>query len=369
MLSMHAPFLTRFLGSRLCISQGEFSTLPVVAGVIPSFDFVARFERSVTLQEERSVTLQEAVEACTPGMVAVRVRLSALVDCVPYRLLSAAIRSHRITLSHATRSGDAFRSLVIGHVCDNICEARVCLFTLTPFTNSASRPHVLRVLPALRNPSTPTSEPQSVPIPTSDPPSSLPRAPVSFPPSPLSIPRQAQIVRDWCEATSYANVSERPCAVCARLTSRAHLSEHPELSLPLHCLERPGEFVTRQTRTSSSDAVVELSGPILYPDGIRLVEGVRVLSVCTDCLSPLRAKRVPRFALANGRWIGECPAELQGLRYVEQLLIARNRHSFCVAQVSRGKQRYMTANAIIFGQPVARMYAQLPPLVKISKNV
>lgn len=49
------------------------------------------------------------------------------------------------------------------------------------------------------------------------------------------------------------------------------------------------------------------------------------------------------------------------IRYVEQLLIARNRHSFCVAQVTRGKQRYLTANAIIFGQPVARMYEMLPP--------
>ncbi|EIW52166.1 uncharacterized protein TRAVEDRAFT_85125, partial [Trametes versicolor FP-101664 SS1] len=63
----------------------------------------------------------------------------------------------------------------------------------------------------------------------------------------------------------------------------------------------------------------------------------------------------------NGRWLGACPPELQGLRYVEQLLIARNRHSFCVAQVTRGKQRYLTANAIIFGQPVARMYEMLPP--------
>ncbi|KAH9852838.1 hypothetical protein C2E23DRAFT_714173, partial [Lenzites betulinus] len=63
----------------------------------------------------------------------------------------------------------------------------------------------------------------------------------------------------------------------------------------------------------------------------------------------------------NGLWLGQCPPELQGLRYVEQLLVARNRHSYCVAQVMRGKQRYLTANAIIFGQPVAHMYSILPP--------
>ncbi|KAI0361480.1 hypothetical protein OH77DRAFT_1365127, partial [Trametes cingulata] len=62
----------------------------------------------------------------------------------------------------------------------------------------------------------------------------------------------------------------------------------------------------------------------------------------------------------NGRWLGECPPVLRDLTYAEQLLIARNRHSFCVAQVSQG-QRYMTANVIIFGQPVIKMYKTLPP--------
>lgn len=75
----------------------------------------------------------------------------------------------------------------------------------------------------------------------------------------------------------------------------------------------------------------------------------------------MHAKHLPRYTLANGLWLGDCPPELQGLRYVEQLLVACNRHSFCVAQVTRGRQRYLTANAIIFGQPVARMYSMLPP--------
>ncbi|EIW51497.1 uncharacterized protein TRAVEDRAFT_79973, partial [Trametes versicolor FP-101664 SS1] len=102
--------------------------------------------------------------------------------------------------------------------------------------------------------------------------------------------------------------------------------------------------------------------PVLYEGGVRIVGGIRVLSVCSECIGPLRAKHLPRHALANGLWLGDCPPELQGLRYVEQLLVARNRHSFCVAQVTRGRQRYLTANAIIFGQPVARMYSMLPPM-------
>lgn len=157
------------------------------------------------------------------------------------------------------------------------------------------------------------------------------------------------------------NTYEGPCAVCARLTLRKELSDCAASDLPLSCLDRSGELVTRETRCHDQQSTRALEGHILYPGGVRTVGDSIVLMICKECLGPLRRKQMPRHALANGRWLGECPPELQGLRYVEQLLIARNRHSFCVAQVSVGKQRYMTANAIIFGQPVARMYNVLPP--------
>ncbi|RDX51841.1 hypothetical protein OH76DRAFT_1346286, partial [Lentinus brumalis] len=91
-----------------------------------------------------------------------------------------------------------------------------------------------------------------------------------------------------------------------------------------------------------------------------MVGGHRVFSACTACLNGIKRHTLPKYALANGRWVGTCPPELQGLTYVEQLLIARNRHSFCVAQVSCG-QRFLASNVIVFGQPVARMYDALPP--------
>ncbi|KAI1785044.1 hypothetical protein LXA43DRAFT_857569, partial [Ganoderma leucocontextum] len=62
----------------------------------------------------------------------------------------------------------------------------------------------------------------------------------------------------------------------------------------------------------------------------------------------------------NGRWIGKCPSQLQGLSYVEQLLISLYRHNYCVAQVRQG-QRFMVAHAIIFQQPVSKVYSVLPP--------
>ncbi|KAI9064615.1 hypothetical protein FKP32DRAFT_1569450, partial [Trametes sanguinea] len=87
------------------------------------------------------------------------------------------------------------------------------------------------------------------------------------------------------------------------------------------------------------------------------------MAVCRQCRGPFLAGRLPRLALANGRWLGACPVELQNLTYVEQMLIARNRHSFCVAQVAQG-QRFMSANVVIFGQPVVKMYDILPPARK-----
>ncbi|KAL1945777.1 hypothetical protein VTO73DRAFT_1779 [Trametes versicolor] len=54
--SIRAPATTR---TRLCLSRREFETFTVVAGVIPSYDFVARFERCAPLAE--------AIESCASG--------------------------------------------------------------------------------------------------------------------------------------------------------------------------------------------------------------------------------------------------------------------------------------------------------------
>jgi hypothetical protein len=36
---------------------------------------------------------------------------------------------------------------------------------------------------------------------------------------------------------------------------------------------------------------------------------------------------MPVLALANGKWLGKVPKELQNLSYAEQLLVARVRHN------------------------------------------
>ncbi|RDX48259.1 hypothetical protein OH76DRAFT_1341614, partial [Lentinus brumalis] len=46
---------------------------------------------------------------------------------------------------------------------------------------------------------------------------------------------------------------------------------------------------------------------------------------------------IPRHALAHGLWVGACPELLQDLTYVEQLMIAQFRHSFCVVLTATSK--------------------------------
>ncbi|KAI9068753.1 hypothetical protein FKP32DRAFT_1608721 [Trametes sanguinea] len=58
--------------------------------------------------------------------------------------------------------------------------------------------------------------------------------------------------------------------------------------------------------------------------------------------------------------VGSLPSEIGRSTYAEQLIIARNRHSYCVAEVSQG-QHCLAANVVIFGQPVLKVYDVLPP--------
>ncbi|KAL1940973.1 hypothetical protein VTO73DRAFT_7609 [Trametes versicolor] len=68
--------------SRLCISRGEFVNLPVVAGVIPSSDFVARFERCVSLEDAAALCassrtpVQAKPSACSSMRMSVRAHVS-----------------------------------------------------------------------------------------------------------------------------------------------------------------------------------------------------------------------------------------------------------------------------------------------------
>ncbi|KAI0675206.1 hypothetical protein C8Q78DRAFT_1113376 [Trametes maxima] len=185
----------------------------------------------------------------------------------------------------------------------------------------------------------------------------------AFPPLPTSVLSKAEIVTEWCSESSLSFVSELPCAVCASLSPVDDLTRVACSDLNLDPLVRPG--VACLERFDACTPVADLSAPILFDGGIKIVDGVRQVDVCGLCLRTLQRNALPTRSLANGRWVGSTPACLLDLSYVEQLVIAKFRHSFCVAQVSRSHQRYLAANVIVFGQPIDRVYDVLPPPARI----
>ncbi|KAJ7183733.1 hypothetical protein C8R46DRAFT_884830, partial [Mycena filopes] len=170
-----------------------------------------------------------------------------------------------------------------------------------------------------------------------------------FPPKPLSSSAAHRIVKQHCSTVSPRMFREAGCAVCGCLTPMRSLTLLSQYEGSLGLLIREG--VTRKERFSMSEPVEELEGPIL-------AEGCR--HICVGCETYLSSGAVPRTALVRHNWIGTVPAQLQDLTYAEGIMIARVRHNRCVVRVNSGRVR-MSANAIMFSQPVLSVMNRLPP--------
>jgi hypothetical protein len=70
----------------------------------------------------------------------------------------------------------------------------------------------------------------------------------------------------------------------------------------------------------SGIADLDKSHIMIDPNGI--VDGT-LLSICHSCQKSLKSNKLPRQSLANYRWIGAVPPQLQGLTWIEELLVAR----------------------------------------------
>ena len=134
---------------------------------------------------------------------------------------------------------------------------------------------------------------------------------VKFPLDPPSAELCENIVSDFCADTSPGVFEEAGCAVCGKLTPICEMEDLYEVE-NINLLKSDG--ITRKNRSSSSDPIKDLRGPILAPG---------CNEVCDICVESLEKEKMPTLALANGLWVGEIPDELQNLTYAEQLLIAR----------------------------------------------
>ena len=175
-----------------------------------------------------------------------------------------------------------------------------------------------------------------------------------FPPQPLDARGMASIATDWYYATDASAICEKSCAVCGELVSASLVSSVLCDSVDMSVLVRPMACVALRPGC-----------PILYGSAVYDRCGARFMDCCRTCLNALRIGRLPARALANGLWTGDIPAQLSALSFVEKLVISKYRHNACVVEVRQGcgtpGQRKMRANAIIFPQPIAKVYDTLPP--------
>lgn len=250
------------------MSREAFIALPVVAGLIPQCELNPRFERYSSRAD--------AVSACAGDkhLVAVVVALSTLARSSSHRSLVLAARAHGLKVGRSARVGVEFTDMIESHQCSGPCARLVALFRL-PLRGESNRTHtVIHRERSEKDPAVISS---------------------SFPPTPPTPAQQASFVRAWCRATSAANVYERPCAVCARLSLIRNMSEHAENDLPLHCLTRPGELVTRAVRHDEAECVRPLSGPVLYEGGVR----IEAVAVCCLYVVNVLDHCVPSISLGT----------------------------------------------------------------------
>src|SRR6266567_8887681 len=178
-----------------------------------------------------------------------------------------------------------------------------------------------------------------------------------FPPEPLSSLLQHKIASNFCKDTSPQAFEESGCAVCGKLTLLTELQKLSELDLNLDVLTQ--QNITQIERKASDDDFEDINGPIFEKD---------LDNICNSCYKSISKGKIPLLALANGKWIGKVPEELQNLSYAEQLLVARVRHNRCIVRVSSGMQK-MKANAISFANPTPKIYNILPPPLEEMDNI
>lgn len=301
------------------VAVSTLTLYPVMYGSLPSrgeVEYVAQY------------TSHELARLVSPlDNVALEMSPHVLATFVPYRDLHAIARLHRIHLTKASRSICAVARAISAHTCDLSCCNLYAVFRMRASSQVVDPPFVQDT-------------------------------PVTFPPSPLTARDIADKIRNWTEALSAAKLAEGPCAICAQLTTLQLQTTARVGDLDLSHLDIAG--ITRAERFHAGQPVTEVTGPILHPGGVTVEGDNAVLHMCPPCATMTRQRKVGRHSLANGLWLGDVPAVLSSLNFIEQLLVARYRHNVCVVRVDKG-QRKMSANAIVFPQPVATVARFLPP--------
>ena len=260
-----------------------------------------------------------------------------LVDLIPHISVAAALKvaqHHKIAIgSHVPKKH--LLTYFDSHSCSK-CPDLVSIF-LPKGRRTAT------TSPTLTSPTEPTSDGHT--------------KTAEFPPPPLIAELNEEIITGFCADSTPDKFQEAGCAVCGQLTPISELSRLKHVKGMLGALEVRG--MTRVERMSSKDPVREYRGPVLDH---------RCDKICLRCQTEIRKGCVPNNALAQGLWLGEVPAVLSDLRFIEKLLIARLRHNCCFVRVASGLRK-MTSHVVAFQAPIPRLYRALPPPVEEMDEV
>ncbi|KIO06694.1 hypothetical protein M404DRAFT_24394 [Pisolithus tinctorius Marx 270] len=123
--------------------------------------------------------------------------------------------------------------------------------------------------------------------------------------------------RKFYEATSSTALATGICGVCARECGAMDESLH---RMALSDIPNSHRLVPKVLHPAHDI----YNGQLLQPEAVEVNGPHTTTSVCQACLDELRkpSNKPPRYALANGLWIGRIPWQLQVLTFPEQLLIA-----------------------------------------------
>jgi hypothetical protein len=116
------------------------------------------------------------------------------------------------------------------------------------------------------------------------------------------------------------------CASCGCLHHHADKFKNLSVTDPLlrHLEVDPSlvpfSFASGISQLDDLHIMVDTAGIVVPQPSSHLLPSV---SICDTCKSSLDKRFRPRESLANYRWIGSVPPELEGLTWIEELLIAR----------------------------------------------
>ncbi|KAK7032399.1 hypothetical protein VNI00_013147 [Paramarasmius palmivorus] len=170
----------------------------------------------------------------------------------------------------------------------------------------------------------------------------------------LSQNEKDDIVREFRSNTSDWAMKRYECSFCGVHEKAADIKMYTRDELDISNLEAAVEGIRRISKQEHVYA---------YKSSSLLYGCYAVCHFCNESISCKRFKTLPLRSYANGTWIGDLPAELQGLSLLEEQCISRVRATRCMFKLTYGPAGQFAArgNVCILPQNVVKLMDTLPP--------